>query len=60
MLSEGEPYPYPGPVTGRDPEKIRKIREQILVVFGRTSPLCDAELERRYDLTGKGELVMIR
>jgi len=60
MLSERQPQSCIGAVTGRDPEKLRKIREQILVVFGRASPLCDAELERRYDLTAKGELVMIR
>jgi len=60
MLSEPVSCRADGPGPGPDRDRCRRIRGQILLVFGRESRLCDAELERRYTLADDGVLVMIR
>jgi len=40
-------------------EKITQIREKIKVVFDEKSLLDDLSLSQRYNLTDKGDLVMI-
>jgi hypothetical protein len=44
---------------GCQPEKIRKIRDKIRIVFGRYCAIDDNYLLRHYNLTDTGDLIMI-
>ena len=59
MLSEPCSLVVAGCVLGVDRERIRRIREQIQLVFGRESRWTDAELEQHFTLSDRGELIMI-